>query len=280
MITHDTHPDPNLIGSWPGEDAPVAVVTGAARGIGRTIADRFSKTGIRVVVNDLEQSAADQAAAEINEGGGQALGVGGDVSDLAAVKALAAAVKEWAGRVDVLVNNAGVADTVIPTVEQDVDRWQMTVDVLLRGPYICSKVIAEQFMLPANFGRIVNIASIAALSPLPMRNAYGPSKAGVVMMTKTMAAEWARHGITVNAIAPGYIETDLLRGLIAAGRLDVMTLRRRIPMGALGKPDDIARAVSFLSAPASSYVTGTLLPVDGGWMSFGAAGDAFAVDEH
>ena len=279
MTTKDNDLAATLIGAWPGDDAPVAVVTGAARGIGRAVADRFASNGVRVVVNDLEQEAADQAAREITESGGQALGVGGDVSDLAAVKALAAIVKDWAGRVDVLVNNAGISDVVLPTVEQDVDRWQLTVNVLLRGPYICSKTVAEQFMLPAGFGRIVNIASIAALSPLPMRNAYAPSKAGVAMMTKTMAAEWARHGITVNAIAPGYIETDMIRDLTEAGRIDEITLRRRIPMGALGKPDDIARAVCFLAAPASSYVTGVLLPVDGGWMSFGAAGDAFPADE-
>lgn len=266
-------------GDWPGQDTPVAVVTGAARGIGRAIAEHLAQTGLRVVINDLEPADAERAASELNDSGYTALGLGADVADVDAVQAMAASVRDWAGRVDVLVNNAGIADVVLPTVEQDINRWQTIVDTLLRGPYVCSKVFGGEFMLPAGFGRIINIASIAAISPLPMRNAYGPSKAAVVMLTKNMAAEWARHGITVNAVAPGYIETDLLRGLVDSGRLDTTALRRRIPVGALGAPADIARAVVFLAAPASSYITGALLPVDGGWTSFGAAGDAFPIED-
>jgi NAD(P)-dependent dehydrogenase (short-subunit alcohol dehydrogenase family) len=178
--------------------------------------------------------------------------------------------------VDVLVNNAGIADTLTPTVEQNVDDWQRVVDVCLRGTYLCSRAVAKEFMLPQRSGRIVNIASIAGVVGLPTRNAYSASKAGVVMMTRTMASEWARWNITVNAVAPGYIRTPMLDALISAGKLDEAVVRRRIPAGQLGAPADIASAVLFLSSDGARYVNGTCLPVDGGWSAYGASGDAFS----
>ncbi|KXF50715.1 hypothetical protein AXA44_18225 [Rhodococcus sp. SC4] len=263
---------------WPGDSVPVAVVTGAGEGIGRAIAHQLASDGLRIVVNDLHEDRAEAVRTEIEDAGGSAVLHAGDVSDRGDVERLSATVRDWAGRVDVLVNNAGIALPKVPTENQDVDRWQKEIDVLLRGPYLCSRQIGTDFMLPARFGRIVNIASIVGMVGFPMVNAYGPAKAGVVMLTKTLGAEWARHGVTVNAVAPGYIATTAVRGLCDKGKLDGAALRRRIPLGKLGTPEDIARTVSFLASPQSSYITGITVPVDGGWTAFGAAGDAYPAD--
>lgn len=252
-----------------------AVVTGAGSGIGRETALRLAEAGHAVVVNDLVPERADAVAAEIQEAGGQALAHPGDVTDEESVRGLAERVGQWRGRVDVLVNNAGKADSVTPTVQQEVDDWQHVMDVCLRSAYLCSRQVAGDFMLPQRRGRIVNVASIAGVVGLPMRNAYSAAKAGVVMMTRTMASEWAGQGITVNAVAPGYIRTAMLQELVDAGRVDEAVLRRRIPSGELGEPGDVAAAVLFLASDAARYITGVTVPVDGGWCAFGAAGDAY-----
>jgi NAD(P)-dependent dehydrogenase (short-subunit alcohol dehydrogenase family) len=256
-------------------DGRTAVITGAGSGIGRFLALAFAAEGYAVVVNDYHGDSAQAVTEEILTGGGLAVAHAGDVADEASVRSLAALARGWSPHVDVLVNNAGIADTLTPTVEQNVDDWQRVVDVCLRGTYLCSREVAREFMLPQRSGRIVNIASIAGVVGLPTRNAYSASKAGVVMMTKTMAAEWARSGITVNAVAPGYIRTPMLDALIGAGKLDESVVLRRIPAGQLGAPADIASAVLFLSSDGARYVTGVCLPVDGGWSAYGAAGDAF-----
>lgn len=251
------------------------VVTGAGSGLGRAIALAFAGTGDAVVVNDLKRESAECTAQEIVQAGGRTLVHAGDVSDEDSVRHLSTEVKAWSGRVDVLVNNAGVADTVTPTVDQRTTDWQRVVDVCLRGAYLCSREMAGDFMLPQRSGKIVNISSIAGLVGLPMRNAYSAAKAAIGMMTRTLASEWASCGITVNAVAPGYIRTPMLDNLIAEGRVDESKLLRRIPAGQFGDPSDIAAAVMFLASESSRYVTGVSLPVDGGWCAYGAAGDAY-----
>jgi NAD(P)-dependent dehydrogenase (short-subunit alcohol dehydrogenase family) len=253
----------------------VAVVTGAGSGIGRAIALDLAAAGHAVVVNDLRGDAAERVAGEIHAAGGLASAHAGDVAEEDSVRALSLHARQWVGRVDVLVNNAGVSDKVVPTAEQRSADWQRIVDVCLRGPYLCSKQIASDFMLPQGWGRIVNITSLAGVVGLPMRNAYSSAKAGLEMMTRTMGTEWAGRGITVNSVAPGYIRTAMLDDLVRAGKLDETALRRRIPAGQLGDPSDIAAAVRFLASDEARYVTGASLPVDGGWCAYGAAGDAF-----
>lgn len=250
-------------------------ITGAGSGLGRAMALAFASASHAVVINDLNIDSAQQVADEITADGGLAIAHSGDVSDEEYVGELSGQIKRWSGRLDVLVNNAGLADTVTPTIEQNTQDWQRVVDVCMRGPYLCSRQLAADFMLPQRSGRIVNISSIAGLVGLPLRNAYSSSKAALEMMTRTLAAEWASQGITVNAVAPGYIRTPMLDALIAQNKVNEPQLIRRIPAGQLGDPSDIADAVLYLASDAAKYVTGVSLPVDGGWCAFGASGDAF-----
>lgn len=251
------------------------VVTGAGAGLGREIALAAAMDGAHVIVNDITQERAEMVVAEITAQTGSARAAVGDVTSFDDVESLAHVARDWTGRVDVLVNNAGVFELPPkPTVDQDPDWWQRVIDVHLRGTYLCSRQMAKDFFLPQRFGRIVNMASVAGMVGLPKRNAYSAAKAGVIMMTRTMASEWARDGITVNAVAPGYILTQQLSEKLDRNELDVSELRRRTPVGELGRPQDISRAVMFMASPDSSYITGACLPVDGGYHAFGGAGNA------
>ena len=172
------------------------------------------------------------------------------------------------------VNNAGIGDNPAPTLEQDIGRFRRVLWVHLDGTFLVSREAARH-MLPRRRGAIVNVASIAALAGIPGRNAYGGAKAGIAAMTRAMACEWAGQGVRVNAVAPGYVATELVAKLAAEGALDVGAIRRRLRC-AMGAPEAIADAVVFLASDAARYVTGVVVPVDGGWSAFGAAGDASA----
>ena len=248
------------------------LVTGGADGIGWAIARGFAAAGDRVALLDLDGGRAEARAAELGAGH---LGMGGDVTDEAAVKAAVARAVAAFGSLEVAVNNAGIGDNPAPTLEQDIGRFRRVLSVHLDGTFLVSREAARH-MLPRRRGAIVNVASIAALAGIPGRNAYGGAKAGIAAMTRAMACEWAGQGVRVNAVAPGYVATELVARLAAEGALDVGAIRRRIPMGALGAPEAIADAVVFLASDAARYVTGVVLPVDGGWSAFGAAGDASA----
>ena len=243
----------------------VAIVTGAADGIGWATAQRLAAGGATLVVADLREELAHERAASL---GSRHVGLACDVTSEDSVVAMVGAVKQHLGRIDVLVNNAGIGDQAGATLDQRVDAFDRVLGVHLRGTFLASREVAR-VMLGQGSGAIVNIASIAALAGIPMRNAYGAAKAGIAAMTRSMACEWASQGVRVNAVAPGYIRTALVDELERKGALNTAAIQARTPMGRMGTPSEIAEVIAFLASPAASFVTGAVLHADGGWLAHG-----------
>ena len=237
-----------------------ALVTGAGKGIGRAIALRLANEGANVVINysGSEDAAAD-CAAECEKAGVRTLRVKADVSDAAQVEEMFARAVEEFGTVDILVNNAGITrDKIILRMKEE--DFDSVLDINLKGSYNCMKA-ASKIMLKQRSGRIISISSIVGLRGNAGQVNYSASKAGIIGMTKSLARELASKGINVNAVAPGFIETDMTKALPEAEKEKLLAV---IPTGRMGKPEDIAGAVLFLAGPDSSYVTGQVLTVDGG----------------
>ncbi len=240
-------------------DGQVAVVTGASRGIGRAVAIELAATGAQVVVNYARSaSAAEQVVDAIKTAGGVAIAIQADVSQVDQVDALINGTVEKFGRVDILVNNAGITrDTLLLRMKPE--DWQAVIDLNLTGVFLCTRAVAK-LMLKQRSGRIINIASVAGQMGNPGQANYSAAKAGVIGFTKTVAKELASRGVTANAVAPGFIETDMTDDLPNAEEI-----LKFIPLGRFGQPDDIAGMVRFLAAdPAAAYITGQVFNVDGG----------------
>lgn len=256
-------------------DHPVTLVTGGADGIGWATAQLFAARGHTVVIADIQ---ADKAIARAEELGPEHMGLAADIRDEAQVAEVFAALDARYGRCDGLINNAGVGDSPVPSIEQTADHFRRVLDINLTGSFLMSQAAARRMIRSGRGGAIVNFSSIAGLGGLPLRNAYGAAKAGLIALTRNLACEWAGAGIRVNAIAPGYVETPLVLDLAARGLFDLDTVKARCPMGRLITPDEIAEAVWFLASPAASAITGTTLSVDAGWTAYGAAGAASSPD--
>ncbi len=239
---------------------PVVLVTGASRGIGRAIALRFGRTGARVGINyRASSSAAEATAADVVAAGGEALLLPGDASDALAVAAIFdTLLKSW-GRIDVLVNNAGIVrDTLLLRMSDD--DWDAVLDTNLRSAFLCTRT-AMRHMLRQRSGRIINVASISGIRGNAGQANYSASKAGLIGFTKSVAREVASRGITVNAVAPGLIETDITTSMSQKAK---EALIEQIPLGRMGTPEDVAAAVEFLASAQAGYITGQAIVLDGG----------------
>jgi 3-oxoacyl-[acyl-carrier protein] reductase len=237
----------------------VAVVTGASRGIGRAIAMKLSQGGAAVVVTATSEAGAKKTADEITAAGGRALAVKVDVSVTAEVEALFKEAVAAFGKVDILVNNAGITKDGLLLRMKESD-WDAVLDVNLKGAFTCTREAAK-LMSKARFGRIVNVASVVGEMGNPGQANYCASKAGMIGLTKSVARELARRNVTVNAVTPGFIETDMTEELSEKQK---ESLQEQIPLGRLGSADDIASAVLFLVSEGGSYITGHVLSVNGG----------------
>ena len=237
----------------------IAVVTGAGRGIGRAMALKFAGAGADVVVISRTQENTEKVAAEIRALGRKAWAHAVDVSDAAAVNAAAEKILAEAGKVDILVNNAGVTRDGLLMRMADAD-WDTVLDTNLKGAFLVTKAFVRSFIKQRS-GRIINISSVIGLIGNAGQANYAASKAGLIGFTQSAARELASRGITVNAIAPGFIETDMTAELTEALKAEIL---KKIPLGCLGQSEDIAAAALYLAGPGARYVTGQVLTVDGG----------------
>lgn len=244
------------------------LVTGAASGIGQGAAAAFLRYGARVVVSDMNIDALSQAWPDMPSGQRVAL----DVIDEGQCNACVQQVVDILGGIDGVFNSAGIADPVKPALDVDVDAWQRTVDVHLRGSFLVARA-AGRVMVAQRSGSILLVSSVNGLGGIPRRHAYGPAKAAIAQLARTLTCEWAASRVRVNAIAPTYIHTPMIERLAREGKVDVGRLERRTPMGRIGRVEDVADAAAYLLSDLSTYVTGVNLPVDGGWLAYGGPGD-------
>jgi len=236
----------------------VAIVTGGARGIGKAICLQLAKEGAKIVIFDLMDELALKVAKEIKKEGGECLAIPVDVSSICSVEQAVEKVIDKFKRIDILVNNAGITkDKLILRMKEE--DWDKVIQVNLKGAFNCLKVVLK-FMSRQRYGRIVNISSVIGLRGNAGQANYAASKAGLIALTKSAAKEFARRGITVNAIAPGFIQTSMTQELLSI-RKDLLN---QIPLGRAGKPEEVAGLVSYLVSEDVAYITGETVRIDGG----------------
>jgi len=245
----------------------VAVVTGGAQGIGRRTSEQLAERRYSLAIIDLREPA--ETIAAIQSKGGAVLSFSGDLTDDATIAAFAQAVFARYGRVDVLVNNAGISH-IAPAEQTSSADYRRVIDVNLVSPFLLCRVFGER-MLEAGRGSIINVASVAGLLGIADRCAYNASKHGLIGLTRTLAAEWGGRGVRVNAVCPGWVKTEMDAADQAGGSYTDSDITGRIPMGRFATPDDIATAIAFLADEhESGFINGHALSVDGGWASDGS----------
>lgn len=236
-----------------------ALITGAAQGIGKAIALMMAKEGADIAISDINLELASKAAAELKSIGGKVIAIEGNVASMESAEAMVAGTIDGLGGIDILVNNAGITrDTLILRMKEE--DWDAVINVNLKGTFNCTKAAVKR-MSKQRSGKIINIASIVGLMGNAGQANYSASKAGVIGLTKTAAREFAARGLNINAVAPGFIATAMTDAIPEKARNE---LTAQIPMGKLGSSEDVAEAVLFLSSPASDYITGQVISVNGG----------------
>ena len=243
----------------------IALVTGASRGIGRAIAMLFARHGAAVVASSRRLDGCEAVAAEIRAGGGSALALACHIGDVGQIAATFREIDARFGRIDILVNNAAANPYFGPAVAMDLAAFQKTVDVNIRG-YFCASVEAGRRMIAQGRGAVVNVASVNAFRPIEGQAVYSMTKAAIVNLTQGLAKEWGRHGVRVNAIVPGLVETKFAAALHTDPERRAIS-ERLTPLGRIAQPDEIAGAALYLVSDAASFTTGSCLTVDGGWLA-------------
>ncbi len=245
-------------------DGKIAMVTGSAQGLGKEIAMSLAQNGCSLVLADIVYP--EETEKQILSVGSRCISVQMDISNEIEVENLAKKAISIYNKVDILVNNAGISQlSYLPTEDMPVEEWDKIIRVNLRGTFLCSKYIGKK-MIKSSGGSIINISTTAGITGVPRAPAYCASKAGVILLTKSLALEWAKYHIRVNAIAPHYLETELTKELRASGKV-YDGLVKQVPMKRFGKPEEIIGTILLLASPASSYITGTVFVVDGGYLA-------------
>ena len=246
----------------------VAIVTGASKGIGKGIAIRYAQEGAAVVLASRSMDLLEEIASGIRNEGGKALAMYLDVTRYENIESVVAKTVESFGRLDILVNNAGIS-MAKPSEELPPQDWQRALETDLSGVFYGCQCAARQMMSQGQGGSIINITSVYGLVAAPGRAAYCASKAAANMLTKVLAIEWAKKGIRVNAIAPGYFRTELVQGVIDSGMLKLDIIEKRTPLGRIGEVPELLGLAVHLACDESSFMTGSVVNVDGGWEAYG-----------
>ena len=245
----------------------VAIITGAGQGIGFGIAEVFAREGAHVVIGELIEDRGREAAERLHTQGHRAQAFQLDVTSAASCAALVDQVKSEHKKIDILVNNAGLF-ILHKSEEMPEDDWRLQIDVMLNGVFFMTQAVAR-VMIPQRSGSVVSIASIGGMGGWPMRSAYNAAKAGVIALNEVLATEWAQHNIRLNCVSPGVTRTEMVDRVVKSGKATLDQFDARTPLGRVAEVPEIVNAVLFLASDWASYVTGTNLRVDGGWVPWG-----------